>query len=444
MSYVNSTTVLLLLLVVIITVNYVIFYGKYHADHYSSTSTSTRIDFNSIDGGLSSKEEVLAKKDWKKSQGGEGGVRRSDDVDASIIRNNRDIEQLRSKLSRLNSIAWNRIGNDSKASLRPSLLTHVTARDQTVSKSIDSKTMHAVDIISTAKNNAIGNFTGRLHTVTYASHGGRDDRFCRAVESAIRHDYRLVILGWRVPWTGLSQKLQAAYEYASSLPPGDLLLFTDAFDVLFTGGPTEIIRQFLLHNSSLLFSAECGCWPHIMERKGRACFYEYPTAPTPYRYLNSGSWIGTALAAAAMLSEVIRLAGNDFRNANDQKLVADMFISRRFDMSLDYHNSIFQSMHMTRDPPLPLCDPSEDVQLTKDGSWLNSRTGGRPALLHFNGGGKPLHLGMEARMWYKDRRYNSPTDRQRLANYELLVPTHLQPNGTMQFRALCGSYLDST
>ena len=27
----------------------------------------------------------------------------------------------------------------------------------------------------------------RLHAVTYASHAGRDDRFCRAVESALRH-----------------------------------------------------------------------------------------------------------------------------------------------------------------------------------------------------------------------------------------------------------------
>ena len=422
MSCVNSNTVLLSLLVVIITLNYVIFHGKYHADHSSSRISSI--------GGLSSKEEVLAK---DKSKG--LGVR--SDVDASILRNNRDIEQLRSKLSRLSSIVWQR-GNGS--SLRSSLLTRDRISTVKVSKSIDSKMIHALDI-STVKS-AIGNFPGRLHTVTYASHGGRDDRFCRAIESAIRHDYRLVILGWRVPWTGLSQKLQAAYEYATSLPPGDLLLFTDAFDVLFTGGPTEIVRQFLLHNSSLLFSAECGCWPHIMERKGRACFYDYPAAPTPYRYLNSGSWIGTALAAATMLSEVIRLAGNDFRNANDQKLVADMFISRRFNISLDYHNSIFQSMHMTRDPPLPLCDPSEDMQLTSDGTWLNRRTRGRPALLHFNGGGKPLHLGMEARMWYKDLRFNSPTDRQRLADYELFVPTRLQPTGTMKFSALCGSYLD--
>ena len=35
-----------------------------------------------------------------------------------------------------------------------------------------------------------------LHAVTYASHGGRDDRFCRAIESAVRHEVDLVILGW--------------------------------------------------------------------------------------------------------------------------------------------------------------------------------------------------------------------------------------------------------
>jgi hypothetical protein len=35
-----------------------------------------------------------------------------------------------------------------------------------------------------------------LHAVTYASHGGRDDRFCRALESAVRHEVDLIILGW--------------------------------------------------------------------------------------------------------------------------------------------------------------------------------------------------------------------------------------------------------
>ncbi len=35
----------------------------------------------------------------------------------------------------------------------------------------------------------------RMHVATYASHGGRDDRFCRAVESAYQHKIELIILG---------------------------------------------------------------------------------------------------------------------------------------------------------------------------------------------------------------------------------------------------------
>lgn len=70
--------------------------------------------------------------------------------------------------------------------------------------------------------------------VTYASHAGRDDRFCRAVESAVRNNIPWEVLGWGVKWQGLSQKLQASLDYARSLDPDCIMLFSDAFDVLFT------------------------------------------------------------------------------------------------------------------------------------------------------------------------------------------------------------------
>lgn len=46
------------------------------------------------------------------------------------------------------------------------------------------------------KNNLNRSSVPTLHAVTYASHGGRDDRFCRAIESAVRHEIDLIILGW--------------------------------------------------------------------------------------------------------------------------------------------------------------------------------------------------------------------------------------------------------
>lgn len=98
--------------------------------------------------------------------------------------------------------------------------------------------------------------TGRLHAVTYASHGGRDDRFCRAVESAIRHDVQLIILGWGVKWIGLSQKLEAAHHFAASLPPEDIILFTDAFDVMFSNTPQHILQEYHKEQSDIVFAGE--------------------------------------------------------------------------------------------------------------------------------------------------------------------------------------------
>lgn len=311
-------------------------------------------------------------------------------------------------------------------------------------KEEDNDDKNSVSVIAEPEKIAVNSSIskGALHTVTYASHGGRDDRFCRAVESAIRHNFDLVILGWKVPWRGLSQKLEAAHAYAASLPPDDLILFTDAFDVLFTDSPAHIQTKFEQGQHQILFSAECGCWPHIIEKDREACFKHYPTSPTPYRYLNSGAWIGKAAPSAVMLAEVMKEAGNNFGNANDQKLVADMYIAGRHGIKLDFHNAIFQSMHMTLDPPLPRCNPIEDIVLTSDKRYHNERTDSYPAVIHFNGGGKAHHLKMESQIWYKSASYNTIEERKKLAAHLLTVPS--MPGGKLRFDQICGDYLRHT
>ena len=119
---------------------------------------------------------------------------------------------------------------------------------------------------------------------------------------------------------------------------------------------------------------------------GRPCFDKYPKSPTPYRYLNSGTWIGKASPSAAMLHAVQLEAGKDFVNANDQELVANMFIEGRFGISLDYNAKLFQSMHLTLDRPLPYCKPIDDIEVVGRGQLHNKLTDTFPAVFHFNGG----------------------------------------------------------
>ncbi len=277
-----------------------------------------------------------------------------------------------------------------------------------------------------------------LHAVTYASHGGRDDRFCRAVESSIRNKFELVILGWKKPWRGLSQKLEAAHEYASKLPSRDIIMFTDAFDVLFTGNKATVVENFLSFNTEIVFSAECGCWPHVMENS-RDCFDRYPPSPTPYRYLNSGTWIGYANTATEMLAVVMKEAGSNFANANDQKLIADLYMSGRFNIKLDFYNKIFQSMHMTLDPPLPYCNPVSDMTIDASHTWKNTRTHSTPSIIHFNGGGKSHHLQMEGQVWYKLPDHNTLKDKEQLRGSLLIMPG--QPNDRLTFDDICPGYV---
>jgi hypothetical protein len=73
---------------------------------------------------------------------------------------------------------------------------HGNVRGTTLSTASEANPGGSSAAASNSNSNSNSNTTPRLHAVTYATHGGRDDRFCRAVESAIRNDYDLVILGW--------------------------------------------------------------------------------------------------------------------------------------------------------------------------------------------------------------------------------------------------------
>ena len=42
--------------------------------------------------------------------------------------------------------------------------------------------------------------------------------------------------------------------------------------------------------------------------KGTICNKLYPSAPTPYRYLNSGAWIGYASYAEKLLAAVVEVS----------------------------------------------------------------------------------------------------------------------------------------
>jgi hypothetical protein len=285
--------------------------------------------------------------------------------------------------------------------------------------------------------------------LTYATHGGRDDRFCRAIESALQHRVPLRILGWGEAWSGLTQKLEGTLKALRSLDDECIVVFTDAYDVLYSSGLEEIKAKFLEMSSPVLFAGECGCWPQIQRDRGQpdwgsVCLNDYPASPTPYRYLNSGQWIAQKKNALEIMETLMSEAhvyakkyDVPVSKINDQEMVSDMYMNSRFNIELDHTNKIFAPMHATHDKPLAECDPYPEM-VNQAGVWKNKVYGTSPSIFHFNGGGKKHHLKMEKQMWYKSGQHASSMTRDALMSELLRVG---DGDGTLvEFKELCPTY----
>ena len=163
-----------------------------------------------------------------------------------------------------------------------------------------------------------------------------------------RNGVDLRVLGWGVKWEGLSQKLAAALAAVDALPADCVVLFTDAYDVLFAASGARMRRDFLALDQPLVFAGECGCWPQVQRDRGKTCRDLYPKSPTPYRYLNSGAWMGRAGVAARFLRRLVDTAGAEgaaFHKLNDQELAAELYFSGEFgpELGLDHYARLFSA-----------------------------------------------------------------------------------------------------
>ena len=75
--------------------------------------------------------------------------------------------------------------------------------------------------------------------------------------------------------------------YLSRLDPEEVILFTDAYDVMFINNLKSFIDQYDKYGASFVFSTEVNCWPARYLRE----YYE--KEKINHRFLNSGGYIGT-------------------------------------------------------------------------------------------------------------------------------------------------------
>jgi GR25 family glycosyltransferase involved in LPS biosynthesis len=123
-------------------------------------------------------------------------------------------------------------------------------------------------------------------------------------QSAARYGVTVTNIGkhhpWRDPMTGLAgmPKIQLINEYLATVPDDAVVLFMDGYDTFFADSPLEVLKRYYEMDADIVFGAERDHWPLVDDEFMRN---KWPDTGTPYRYLNSGLYIGTAKALHAFI-----------------------------------------------------------------------------------------------------------------------------------------------
>ena len=138
-----------------------------------------------------------------------------------------------------------------------------------------------------------------------------------------------------IGWQGTGNfgvKLRCVYDFLENpaILDNDIVLFTDAYDVIYCGNQPDILARFLELEKPIIFGAERLCNPDP-QRETRYAFKD-----TEFPYLNSGLFIGWVWA--------LRICMIDYKykdSDDDQRFWTTQFLEHPSFVGLDYENRLF-------------------------------------------------------------------------------------------------------
>lgn len=237
-------------------------------------------------------------------------------------------------------------------------------REDHVSQASREKLSSDIEVEEGNGEDIFADFTPHIITV-----GTDPKRMTKLLDSAQHYAYgNIVNLGKNVDWhdpmsgRGGGKKLKLLKEYLSRLDPYDIVLFTDSYDVFFGDNMEVVFDKYLGFNTRVLFSAERVCWPNPYLAD------KFPEVNTPYKYLNSGTFIGEVQEIQEMLVNFDEEIHDD-----DQEYMQEQFLSGEFNCKLDVESYLFQ------------CNEPEITTL-ENNQLYNPITNCCPSIYHGNGG----------------------------------------------------------
>uniref|UniRef100_A0A8C2GPC7 procollagen-lysine 5-dioxygenase n=1 Tax=Cyprinus carpio TaxID=7962 RepID=A0A8C2GPC7_CYPCA len=168
------------------------------------------------------------------------------------------------------------------------------------------------------------------------------DGFHRFMQSANYFKFNVKVLGMGEEWKGGDvgrsigggQKVRLLKEAMESLADQEdfVVLFVDSYDLIFAGGPEEILRKFQQTNHKLVFAAEGIIWPDSRLAE------KYPSVRNGKRFLNSGGFIGYTRYIQKIVNQW------DLHDNDDDQLFYTK-VYEKLNMTLDHKCEIFQNLN---------------------------------------------------------------------------------------------------
>lgn len=137
------------------------------------------------------------------------------------------------------------------------------------------------------------------------------------------------ILGRGIEWKGFGTRLNILKNFINECQ-SDVILFTDARDVVFAAPHDEILNTFLSMDVKILFGAETNLFPNKSLLHG--------DKDNKYRYLNAGMFIGYTSYLRELFNSL------SFTDKSDDQEILQEKLIEGFPIALDSQCLIFQNL----------------------------------------------------------------------------------------------------
>ena len=201
------------------------------------------------------------------------------------------------------------------------------------------------------------------------------------VNSCNHFGLNLYLYGVNEPWTWLTDtKVFRLIEEIENID-SEYIMICDADDAFVMANEKEILYKYHSTSKTILVSADRqqdegdSKYPQSIFRE------RYPLSATPWRYCNSGGYIGEKDKILDLLSKMATVKHPDFipvyRSkdwSNDQFRMSIVFL-RGYPLTVDTHCNVFQTMG---------CIEPGEIKW-RGNYFMNKVTGTFPCVIHFNG-----------------------------------------------------------